>query len=99
MIERRQRRIADHVDAVAIVGDEGVIAGVAARDACPERIARSIGALEDVVAELPGAIARREERQMPPAVDRELDVAAGRAERAFRCAGRGRTRNTGSATR
>ncbi len=83
VIERRQHRIADDVDAGAIVGDVGVIACVAACDHGPERIARTVGAREDLVAELPRAVARREDGQVPPAVDRELDVAAGRAEPRF----------------
>ena len=74
VIEQRERRVAERVDARAVVRDVDVRHPPAGLQRRPERLPRRVDALEQRVVNRPRGGTVREERTASPSIDRQVDA-------------------------
>ena len=78
VIEQRERRVAERVDAGAVVRDVDVRYPPAGLQRRPERLPRRVDALEQRIVNRPRGGTVREQRAASPSVDRQVDAGIGR---------------------
>ncbi len=98
VIERRDERVPERVDARPVVQDVGGVPAATALEPGPERAPGRGDLPEQRIVEGPGAVARGVDRAPSPAVDGEFQIASEQGVLFRVPRSRGRTRSRGSST-